>query len=320
MEVFMMLDDLGSYLDSSKLLAVILVALLVVFAGTVILNGGFSSAPVENNTTENVTGNVSENASVNNYTNTVIGNNSYGSVSKLGTYGNSSSDVKIALILGVDDENVSSNAVLTNLENNKDLKYGYDIYMVNALNDQNNNTNADASNSPSLNNISESLAKEYAVPDIIKGNYTCAVDIHSTNDSNSYVFVPLEDTVTSKYLVGYINDNTNVGKYKPDYASYTQYVSNPLIDANIASIVYVTNNYSNATSTEINDIIMAIDNFDFSNVMQYAQNDSDSSSNDYSDDTIVSSNDSSAYSNDSGSYDYNNTTSSSSDGNKEVTY
>jgi len=309
-----MWDDFDSYLDSSKLLVIILVALVTVFAGTVILNGGFSSAPVENNTTENVT----ENVSVNNYTNTVVGNNSYGSVSKLGTYGNSSSEVKIALIMGVDEDNVSSNAVLTNLENNKDLKYAYDIYMVNTINNQNNDTNADASNSSSLNNMSESLANEYVVPDVIKGNYSCAVDIHSTSDSNSYVFVPLEDTVTSKYLVGYINDNTNVGRYTPDYASYTQYVSNPLIESNIASIVYVTNNFSNTTSTEINDIIMAIDNFDFMNVMQYAQNSSDSSSSDYSNDTNVTSNDTNAYSNESSNYGYNKTTSSSSDGNMEI--
>ena len=309
-----MWDDFDSYLDSSKLLVIILVALVTVFAGTVILNGGFSSAPVENNTTENVT----ENVSVNNYTNTVVGNNSYGSVSKLGTYGNSSSEVKIALIMGVDEDNVSSNAVLTSLENNKDLKYAYDIYMVNTINNQNNDTNADASNSSSLNNMSESLANEYVVPDVIKGNYSCAVDIHSTSDSNSYVFVPLEDTVTSKYLVGYINDNTNVGRYTPDYASYTQYVSNPLIESNIASIVYVTNNFSNTTSTEINDIIMAIDNFDFMNVMQYAQNSSDSSSSDYSNDTNVTSNDTNAYSNESSNYGYNKTTSSSSDGNMEI--
>lgn len=309
-----MWDDFDSYLDSSKLLVIILVAVVAVFAGTVILNGGFSSAPVENNTTENVT----ENVSVNNYTNTVVGNNSYGSVSKLGTYGNSSSEVKIALIMGVDEDNVSSNAVLTNLENNKDLKYAYDIYMVNTINNQNNDTNADASNSSSLNNVSESLANEFVVPDVIKGNYSCAVDIHSTSDSNSYVFVPLEDTVTSKYLVGYINDNTNVGSYTPDHASYTQYVSNPLIESNIASIVYVTNNFSNTTSTEINDIIMAIDNFDFMNVMQYAQNSSDSSSSDYSNDTNVTSNDTSTYSNESSNYGYNNTTSSSSDGNREV--
>ena len=103
-----------------------------------------------------------------------------------------------------------------------------------------------------VNQMSESLASEYVVPDVINNNYNFTVDVHSTNDSNSYVFVPSDNTYTSKKVMESIVNNIMVASYTPDSHAYTEAVSENIIDYEIPSIVYVTRDYySNGTSGEI---------------------------------------------------------------------
>lgn len=301
-----MYDDSGGS-NSKKLLLLIIIALIAVIGATVFLNGGMSTEVEENNstnTTENVTPEVTSNI-----TSTVIGNNSWGSVTKMTGYGNTSSDTHIALVVGVDESDISNNSITSTLESIKDLNYSYDIYMINVTNDNQDNATQDNANNLSLKDKSEQLANEYAVPDIINNKYNCTVDIHSTNDSNSYVFVPSDNTVTSKNLVNYISNTTGVGIYAPDTASYTQYVSMPIINSDKPSIVYVTKEfYSITTSNEVNQVIKAIDSFVFGDASMYsdeASNNTSSSNTSTSNTTVNQSS-------------YNNTTSSQTTVSREV--
>lgn len=304
------------------MLAVLVIAIICVMVATVALNGGTSTAPVEveeTNTTDIELENDTSPQS------TLIGNNSYGTVSKISNIGNSSSNVKVALIVGVDQKEDKSNSIVSTLQNEKDLKYCYDIYMVNATKANKNSSDENNENSLSVNNMSEQLANEYVVPDVINNNYNFTVDIHYTNDSNSYVFVPSENTYTSKKVVESISNNTNIGNYTPPYHSFTDLVSDPILKHEIPSIVYVTTDYySNGTSNEVSGVISAIDNFDFEHLF-----DSDDSNNQSSDSNSSYSSGNSS-SNSSSSYDdsystYSNDTYSSSNssyskdsGNKEV--
>lgn len=279
-----MYDDSGDPY-SKTILIIIVIALIVVVGATIFLNGGISTEVEENNTTEeNVTPEVTSNI-----TSTVIGNNSWGSVTKMTGYGNPSSQTHIALIVGVDEEDVSNNSIAPTLESLKDLNYSYDIYMINVDNTNQNNTTQDTSSNMSSKDKSEQLAKEYAVPDIINNRYNCSVDIHNTVDSNSYVFVPSDNTVTSRNIVNHISNTTTIGKYTPEVYSYAEYVSLPIISSDKPSIVYVTREfYSSLTSNEITQVIKAIDSFDFANVSSYSDTSSDSSSTQNYEDTSTS--------------------------------
>lgn len=266
-------------ISSSKILIILLAAIVLVMVATVALNGGTSTPPpVE----ENLSDNSSDiNGSTVAIDSSIIGNNSYGTVVKSSGYGNPSSDIHVAFIVGVDAQR-SQNAVVPTLQGQNDLKYCYDIYVVDTSKAKNVN-NSNNQNNMTLNEMSENLASEFVVPDIINNNYNFTVDVHSTNDSNSYVFVPSDNTYTSKKVVESISNNTQVGTYTPDYHAYTEAISENIIDYEIPSIVYVTRDYySNATSGEINSIIHAIDNFDFVGLFS-----SDTSSDDAGNNTTV---------------------------------
>ena len=284
-------DSGRSPISSSKILVVLIIAVIVIRGATVMLNGTQPTAPVENDT-ENQTNNT---VSVEQ---TVIGNNSMGSVTKYSSYGDASSDIHIALIVGVDQRKQSSNAIIPTMENAKNLKYAYDIYVINTTNNTQTNNSSNSSSNLTVNNMSESLANEYAVPDIINNQYNFSVDIHDANDSNSYMFVPSEDTFTSKVAVSNISNTTGIGVYTPNKYSYASSVSIPLISDNIPSIVYVTNEYyGNSTSQEISNVISALDNFDFNHLLDNSTSgnstgngttNSSSSNNSSSSDTMAS--------------------------------
>jgi hypothetical protein len=225
---------------------------------TVALNGTTSTPPVEENVAND--SNVSTNMAVD-YS--LIGNNSYGTVTKTTGYGNPASDIHVAFILGVDSQGGSQNSLVPTLKNESNLKYSYDVYVIDTST-ASNNSNANIQDNLTVNQKSESLASEFVVPDIINNNYNFTVDVHNTNDSNSYVFVPSDNTYTSKVLVDTISNSTSVGRYTPDKHSYTEAISESIIRYEIPSIVYVTRDYYlNGTSSEISSIIETIDNFDF---------------------------------------------------------
>lgn len=254
-----MYDDSGGS-NPKRLLIILIVALVIVIGGTILLNGGTSTEIEENNTT------VEDQApvDVNPIASTMVGNTSWGSVTKVGPYGNNSSNVRIALVVGVNQNNLSNNSIVPTLESLNDLKYSYDIYMINVTDASNGNGNQNNAGNMSVNDKSQLLAKEFATPNIINDKYTCCVDIHSTNDSNSYVFVASEDTVTSKNLVNTISNTTSIGIYTPENPSYVESVSLPILSSDIPSIVYVTDEfYSGGISNEVDEIIHAIDNFVF---------------------------------------------------------
>ena len=87
-------------ISSSKLIIIMLAAIVLVMLATVALNGGTSAPPVEENNTSDVDSET--NGSSLTVDSSIIGNNSYGTVVKSSGYGNPSSDIHVAFIVGVD--------------------------------------------------------------------------------------------------------------------------------------------------------------------------------------------------------------------------
>ena len=293
-----MYDDRGRGSISPLVLIIIFIMAIVAVIGvTVALNGG-SSSP---NVVENESNNTNESVENQSFVSTMIGNNSYGRVDKITGLGNSSSDIKIAFIVGVDDNGSSPNSVVPTVEENKDLKYSYDIYIVNTTSNNQNDTTQNNSNNMSSNNMSEQLAAEFVVPDVVNNNYNFTVDVHSTDDSNPYVFVPVNTTYTSKKVVEAIANEASIGEYNPSTHGYTESVSEPIISYEIPSIVYVSREYHQDTvSSEVTSVIKAIDNFDFKKLFDSNQTADENNTN--SSDTNKTSNTTKNYNQSKSSY------------------
>jgi hypothetical protein len=181
-------------------------------------------------------------------TSTVLGKTNDSTVVKEGPYGNTSSNVTVAYIVGVHPrESGAHKAIVESIqENSASLNKAYYLYIINAPLYQN--------NYPAERLNGEKLANEYVVPDIIKNHYQLAVDIHSSNGSYAvtrFVFVPITDNESLSIARELANKISWLSYYYPSDPSSTEYVTVPLINAGIPSVVYETYKYdSNATTRE----------------------------------------------------------------------
>lgn len=255
-----------------KIIILMIIAIVIVIGVTYALNGGGSA---NTTTTENTTNETNDTAVSFSVQPTLVGNSSLGTVYKYAGYGNTASDVKIALIIGIDEDSSQAESVLPTMENTGNLRYSYDVYVVNATNDTNssddgnltnsstNSSKKNSSDSNSTSSNSEALAKKYVVSDIVDGNYDFTAEIHSSSNE-SFLFVPSDDTYTSKEVVNSISNSTGIKKQTPSSYKFARGASIPLIENNVPSMVYMTTSYySSEPSDDIMLVIGAINNFDF---------------------------------------------------------
>ena len=117
-----------------------------------------------------------------------IGKNSIGTVTLEGPYGNNDSSVKVAYILGQHPrESNAHDAIYDSLLNNSDyLNYSYYVYRINVT--------AESDDFEESRMNGQLLAQDYVVSDVIKNNYSLAIDIHSSNGGyvqDPYIFAPV---------------------------------------------------------------------------------------------------------------------------------
>lgn len=278
-----------------KVIVLLLIAVVAIIGVTYALNGGGGkpAEAVENNTTAD--NNTTATSSIQPK---MIGNNSNGSVVKYATYGSNSSNVRIALIIGVGENTTSDISVIPTLENVLNAKYAYDVYLVNTTltpdkvsnntsdNDTNetsdNDTNTSDNNTTTKSssasadkivaNASANLARDYAVPDIVNNSYDLAVQIQSSSNG-SYMFVPSDNTYTSKIVLNNVSNASGISKGVPNNYDYVYGASLPLIGNNTPSFVYATSTYySSQPSDEVQMVIAAIDGFDFNGYYSALEN------------------------------------------------
>lgn len=257
-----------------KIIILMIIVIIVVIGATYTLNGGGGGTDTSDNSSNNTT----DNATSLTVQPTMIGNSSQGVVYKYASYGNTGSNVKVALVIGIDEDPSQAESVLPTLENAGNLQYSYDVYLVNATDSNNTNDTTNSTNNTDDSNLtddtnsssnsstrsnSEALAREYVVKDIVNGNYDFTAEIHSSSNG-SYLFVPSDDTYTSKEVVNSIANATGIKKQTPANYNFAKGASIPLIKNNVPSIVYMTTTYySSEPSDDIMQVIGAIDNFDF---------------------------------------------------------
>lgn len=238
----------------TALLIISIIALLLVMLLTV-------NTPNETNTTNNTT-EIIKNAEP---TTVKIGNNSLGYVVKEGPYGNADSEVKIAYILGVHPREKGAHKLMEQAfkESDNNLSYCYYIYKINVTENP-----TDYSESR-LNG--QKLAYKYAVPDMINNNFTFAVDSHYSNGAwgvSRFIFTPRENNTLSSQLGHAITDYFDwISYYTPPNPTSPEYVTGPLNDGGVASIIYeaYTEDDTNTTLQHDKELVSFIDNWVFNN-------------------------------------------------------
>jgi len=268
----------------SKLILFIIIIFLIIFAESLILYYDYISeedSPLWSNETSVLEDIMNNNSFINNTlspylpskeinitelkkNSTVIGKNDIGKVSVEGPYGNTSSNIKIAYIIGQHPRESSAHDAIYNsiLNCSDNLNYSYYIYKI--------DVQGETEDFEQSRMNGQLLAQEFVVKDIIDGNYDLAIDIHSSNGGyvqDPYIFAPVNNDTTANQSA---NNLTNVLDYLIYYepASYSspQYSTIPIDEGGVPALVFEMRGNSDCPlEEEAYRFVHAVDNLLLSN-------------------------------------------------------
>lgn len=229
-------------------ISVVVILILILFITTLVISFNLSSHlhPAENVITTSPP------------TSQVLGKTDYGEVTKEGPFGNVSSPVKIAYIVGTHpQESLAHQLFLESFSKyNSSIRYCYYLYKVNVTQDV-----ADYENGRMNGQL---LANKFAVPDIEKQKFQLAVDIHSHKGEYAvwrFVFAPVNGSTSEAIALEIKNKVPWLEYYVPPNPTSPSYVTIPLIESGIPSILYETYDYdaNETTKTHDGEFILAVD-------------------------------------------------------------
>ena len=189
----------------------------------------------------------------------VLGKESYGSVMKEGPYGNSSSPVKVAYIVGQHPREYKAHkSVAENVKEKSDsLKYCYYLYHINV-------TQFPSDFSKGRMN-GQLLSNKYVVSDIARENFCLAVDVHGTDGEYSkrvFLFTPIPKGCSLDIAHNLTSSIEGVPYYTAPTPSSTVYTTVPLIKKGIPSIIYesFTDQPYNLIKEQNEKFVLGVDN------------------------------------------------------------
>lgn len=192
----------------------------------------------------------------------VLGSNQLGRVIREGPYGNTSSPIKIAYIVGVHPlESNSHRAILESIKSNENnLKYAYYVYRVLVTQDANDYDQGRMNG--------QLLAREYVVTDIVNRDYKLAIDVHSNRGNYEelrFIFAPVEGGQAEKIAHSLINKIPWMHYYKPPSQTSPAYVTIPINNGGVPAVIYETYQYESysITRSHANDFVRQVDNLIF---------------------------------------------------------
>lgn len=192
----------------------------------------------------------------------LLGKGNLGYVQLLGPYGNTSSKIKIAYIIGMHPlENNSHSALYKTLTTSKNLKYAYYIYKI---------TVTKNANDYYLGRMNGQLiAQKYIVPNIKLNKYNLVIDIHSNREKSkggsyeksNFIFAPLNSASSKTIANKLINQIPGLCYYYPESQTSPPYCTEPLVKAGIKTIIYETglSESANITLNYIKQLVAKID-------------------------------------------------------------
>ena len=197
----------------------------------------------------------------------LIGKNDLGTVHLHGPFGNEESDIKIAYLIGMHPLESKAHRGLfdTILDKNDSLNYCYYIYNINVAWELDEETEGRMDG--------QLLAQEFAAPHIIENDYDFFADIHSnkglkgpgTYKKTNFVFAPGFDDESTNILNVLLEKISELVYYAPEYRTSPPYITLPVVESGIPTIVYETYSYEPMEKTyDLSEkLVEAIDNLEF---------------------------------------------------------
>lgn len=179
----------------------------------------------------------------NQYDSVLIGENELGCVHLHGPFGDKSSNIKIAYVIGMHPlESKSHRALFEKLNCFDDLKYCYYLYNINVK---------DKASETEGRLEGQLLAQEFIKDDIIDKKYGLFLDIHSNRGTrgpgeykvNNFIFAPGFDEKSEKIMNELLLKIPEIEYYVPEYRTSPAYITEPTAEAGIPTIVYETYSY-----------------------------------------------------------------------------
>ena len=183
------------------------------------------------------------------YNSELIGENEFGRVYLHGPFGDMNSDVKIAYLIGMHPlESKSHRALFEKLTNNNDLSYCYYLYNIEVF---------DVDSDSEGRNEGQFLARDFAKPHIINEKYDLFLDIHSNRGSHgpgdyqitNFLFAPGFDEKSSRFMDEIIEKIDGVIYYAPEFRSSPPFITEPVANAGIPTVVYECYSYEDMSLT-----------------------------------------------------------------------
>lgn len=193
---------------------------------------------------------------------TLLGSNNLGSAEKIGPFGNTSSNIKIAYIIGVHPLEYQSHSALFEamINNDNGLKYCYYIYKVHVTKDAGNYAKSRANG--------QKLAHDFVVPDVKKQKYNLVIDVHSNRGNYAkkrFVFAP-NNHKASKTIALKIKSKLGWLSYSfPKSQTSPKYVTVPIMKSGIKTIIFENYMYQPYAKTKIQALsfVKVVDNLKF---------------------------------------------------------
>lgn len=199
----------------------------------------------------------------------LIGDNDLGTVHLHGPFGNSDSNIKIAYLIGMHPMESKAHRGLfdTMLKWDEEnlLNYSYYIYNINVVGELDGETEGRMDG--------QLLAQEFVAPHIIKNGYDFFVDIHSnkglmgpgTYKKTNFIFAPGFDDESTDYLNILLDKIDELVYYAPEYRTSPPFITIPVVESGIPTIVYETYSYEPMDLTyELSEkLVKEIDNLEF---------------------------------------------------------
>lgn len=195
----------------------------------------------------------------------VIGSTSYGYVEKF-TYGNLNSDTTIIYITGVHPLEKEFGYDVANVVKNRSssLSYKYKVYKIHVT--------RSASDYTQSRTYGQLLAQKFVTPDIIKIDPTFVFDIHENRYGiNNYRYPRFLFPISKdEYTLGIARVITlykipSLVIYTPPSVTSVNYVTQPLANQGIPTVIYETNLFDSSTRklSDARIFVNAVDNILF---------------------------------------------------------
>ncbi|WP_407374750.1 hypothetical protein [Methanobrevibacter sp.] len=188
-----------------------------------------------------------------------------GSVEVIKNIGNPNGQ-KIAYVVGVHPlENDTHKTFLKMIPTLDTFNNCYDVYIINLTEDFSQYGQLLPDDQPGRA-TGQDMAYKYVYPQIVKGGYKMACDVHAHGgaygDHNTFVFCPVSGGVGESLAMNVSKSTQNVSYYDPEFTTSGPYLTIPLNENGVPAFYFEENSFfsQDVKDAHMLELIHAIDN------------------------------------------------------------